>query len=220
MEDSTLTTERSFQPSPAREGSEMPSAKPKAYVFVFDGLADWEPALALCEIRKSASYEVLAAGRSRAAVVTMGGLKLLPDVRLDEIDPGKTAILILPGGDRWEDGPDRQVEELLQRLHAQKVLIGALCAATLEIARAGLTAGVRHTSNSKRYLQKKVPGYRDEAFYVDELAATEHQIITASGLGSVEFAREVIRELGIYSEADTQMWFDMFKKGLLPRSLR
>ena len=107
-----------------------------------------------------------------------------------------------------------------QRLHAQKVLIGALCAATLEIARAGLTAGVRHTSNSKAYLQKKVPGYRDEAFYVDELAATEHQIITASGLGSVEFAREVIRELGIYSEADTQMWFDMFKKGLLPRSLR
>jgi hypothetical protein len=39
----------------------MPTMKPKAYVFVFDGLADWEPALALCEIRKSGKYEVLAA---------------------------------------------------------------------------------------------------------------------------------------------------------------
>lgn len=198
----------------------MPSVKMKAYLFVFDGLADWEPALALCEIRKSGKYQVLAAGHSREAVVTMAGLKVLPDVALDEIDPRETAIFILPGGDRWEDGPDQKVDELLQHLHAQKILIGALCAATLEIARAGLTAGVRHTSNSKSYLKKMVPAYRDEDLYVDELAVTDHKIITASGLGSVEFAREVIRELGIYNDADTRMWFDMFKKGLIPASMR
>ena len=198
----------------------MPSAKPKAYVFVFDGLADWEPALALCELRKSGKYEVLAAGRSRDAVVTMAGLKVLPDVAIDEIEPRDTAIFILPGGGRWEDGPDEKVDELLQRLHAHKILIGALCAATLEIARAGLTAGIRHTSNSKNYLKKMVPPYRDEDLYVDELAVTDHKIITASGLGSVEFAREVIRELGIYDEADTRMWFDMFKKGVIPASMR
>ncbi len=198
----------------------MQNAKSKAYVFVFDGLADWEPALALCEIRKSGKYEVVTAGRSREAVVTMAGLKVLPDVALDEIDPHETAIFILPGGDRWEDGPDQKMDELLQRLHAQKVLIGALCAATLEIARAGLTAGVRHTSNSKNYLKKMVPAYRDEDLYVDELAVTDDKIITASGLGCVEFAREVIRELGIYNEADTRMWFDMFKKGLIPASMR
>ncbi len=198
----------------------MPSAKLKAYVFVFDGLADWEPALALCELRKSGRLEVLAAGHSRESVVTMAGLKVLPDATLDEIDPQETAIFILPGGDRWEDGPDQKVDELLQRLHAQKILIGALCAATLEIARAGLTAGVRHTSNSKKYLKKMVPAYQDEDHYVDELAVTDDKIITASGLGSVEFAREVIRELGIYNEADTRMWFDMFKKGLIPASMR
>lgn len=198
----------------------MPSAKLKAYVFVFDGLADWEPALALCELRKSGRFEVLAAGHSRESVVTMAGLKVLPDATLDEIDPQETAIFILPGGDRWEDGPDQKVDELLQRLHAQKILIGALCAATLEIARAGLTAGVRHTSNSKKYLKKMVPAYQDEDHYVDELAVTDDKIITASGLGSVEFAREVIRELGIYNEADTRMWFDMFKKGLIPASMR
>jgi hypothetical protein len=36
----------------------------------------------------------------------------------------------------------------------------------------------------------------------------------------VEFAREVIRELKIYSDADTQMWFEMFKSGVIPASLR
>lgn len=197
----------------------MPSMKRKAYLFVFDGLADWEPALALCEIRKSGKYEVRTAGHSRETVVTMGGLKVQPDVGIDEIEPREAAIFIVPGGNRWEQGPDQKVDEVLQRLHAENVLIGALCAATLEIARAGLTAGIRHTSNAKSYLQKMVPGYKDERFYVDELAVSDHKIITASGLGSVEFAREVIRELGIYSEADTQMWFEMFKNGVIPASM-
>jgi putative intracellular protease/amidase len=194
--------------------------KSKAYVFVFDGLADWEPALALCEIRKSGKYEVLAAAHSRETVVTMGGLKVVPDFAIDEIEPRETAIFIVPGGNRWEEGPDEKLDKFLQQFHAENILIGALCGATLEIARAGLTVGVRHTSNAKSYLKKMVPEYRDELFYVDELAVTDHKLITASGLGSLEFAREVIRELGIYSEADTQMWFEMFKSGVIPATLR
>lgn len=49
--------------------------KPRAYVFIFDGLADWEPVLALCEIRRSGKYEVLAAANSSKTVVTRGGRK-------------------------------------------------------------------------------------------------------------------------------------------------
>jgi putative intracellular protease/amidase len=198
----------------------MANMKRKAYVLVFDGLADWEPALALCQITKSGKYEVLAVGHSRATVTTMGGLKVLPDISIDEIHLRETAIFIMPGGSRWEEGPDQKIDELLRRLHGENILIGALCAATLEIARAGLTRGVRHTSNAQSYLKKMVPEYKDEHFYTDELAVADHKIITASGLGSVEFAREVIRELGIYSEADRQLWFEMFKKGVIPASLR
>jgi putative intracellular protease/amidase len=198
----------------------MPGMKPKTYVFVFDGLADWEPALALCEIRKSGKYEVLTAGHSRKTVVTMGGLRVEADTCIDEVEPQDTAIFLLPGGERWEKGPDLKVEEFLRRMHAEKVLLGAICGATLEIARAGLTRGVRHTSNAKSYLKDMVPEYKDEKLYVEELAVTDQRIITASGLGSVEFAREVIRELKIYSDADTQMWFEMFKSGVIPASLR
>jgi putative intracellular protease/amidase len=193
--------------------------KPKAYLFVFDGLADWEPALALCEIRKSGKYDVLTAGESRQPVVTMAGLKIMPDITIDEIEPRETTIFILPGGDPWEKGPHPKMHDFLRRFHAQEILLGALCAATLEIVRAGLAAGVRHTSNGKAYLKKMVPGYKDEGFYVNELAVTDHKIITASGLGSVEFAREVIRELEIYSAADTAMWFEMFKHGVIPAGL-
>lgn len=192
--------------------------KPKAYFLVFDGLADWELAHALCEINKSGKFEVVSVGFSNEPVTTMGGLKLSPDIRLDVVTPAEACIFMLPGGDMWESESHENLKTLLHRLHAENVPIGAICGATLEIARAGLTRNIRHTSNSKDYLKAMVTDYGDNDFYADELAVTDKNIITASGLGSVEFAREVIKQLKLYDEADTQLWYEMFKHGVLPAS--
>jgi putative intracellular protease/amidase len=192
--------------------------KPKAYFLVFDGLADWELAHALCEINKSGKFEVVSVGFSDKAVTTMGGLRLSPDIALVEAAPAGAGIFMLPGGDMWERESHEDLKTLLQRLHAESVPIGAICGATLEVARAGLTKNIRHTSNSKDYLKAMAAGYGDEDFYVSELAVTDKNVITASGLGCVEFAREVIKRLDLYSEADTRTWFEMFKHGVYPAS--
>jgi len=192
--------------------------KNKAYLLVFDGLADWEPAHALCEINKSGKFEVVTAGFSTTPVATMAGLKLTPDIAIDEINPDDASIFILPGGDMWEKKSDEKLKALLRRLHEATIPIAAICGATLEIARAGLTRGIRHTSNAREYLQAMVPEYKDGGLYVDELAVADKNIITASGLGCVDFAREVITQLNLYSAADTQIWFEMFKHGVIPAS--
>jgi len=192
--------------------------KTKAYFLVFDGLADWELAHALCEINKSGKFEVVSVGLSDKPVMTMGGLKLNPDITLDGVAPAEASIFMLPGGDMWERESHEGLKTLLRRLHAEKVPIGAICGATLEIARAGLTRDIRHTSNSKDYLKAMVADYGDEGFYVNELAVTDQNVITASGLGCVEFAREVIKQLNLYNEFDTRTWFEMFKHGVYPAS--
>lgn len=193
--------------------------KRKAYLMVFDGLADWEPAPAFCQIRRSGKFDVVTAGFSRDAVTSMAGLRITPDVTIEEIDPADAAFFMLPGGDMWQERSEVPINDLLHRMHEQKVLIGAICAATLQIARAGLTRGVRHTSNAKSYLKKMVPAYGDDEFYVDELAVSDNSIITASGLGSLEFAREVFRELNVFSSGDLEVWYDMFKSGAIPASM-
>ncbi len=193
--------------------------KHTAYLLVFDGLADWEPAHAFCQITKSGKFEVATAGFSRQPVTSMAGLKITPDMTIDEVNPAETAFFMLPGGDMWQEESHEVVKNLLHQLHERNVLIGAICAATLEIARAGLTRGVRHTSNAKAYLKAMVPGYQDDAFYVDELAVADQNIITASGLGSLEFAREVIRHLKLYSDADTETWYDMLRHGVIPAGM-
>jgi len=188
----------------------------KTCLLVFDGLADWEPALALCEINKSGKFDVVTVGFSDRPITTMGGYKVSPDLTLDTMNPDEVAIFIMPGGEMWEQGPNKDLIKLLHQFHAKGTIIAAICGATLEIARAGLMQGILHTSNSKGYLKAMLSDYRDDDFYVDKFAITDKNLITASGLGSVEFACEIVRLLNIYSREETQELYEMFKHGVIP----
>ncbi len=42
------------------------------HVLVFDGFADWEPAYALAELRRSGNYEIVSAGFTGDEVTSMG----------------------------------------------------------------------------------------------------------------------------------------------------
>lgn len=185
----------------------------KVYVLMFDGLADWEAPLALCEIRNSGKYEVVTVGFTDAPVMTMAGLKVIPAIPLAAVNPDDAAMLILPGGELWEAGSTEGVAELLKAFEAGGVPVAAICGATLAVARAGLTKGRRHTSSDKSYLEAVVPEYEGGALYTTELAVTDGTLITASGVGSVEFAREITRYLGIYTEAQAGRWFELYKHG-------
>ena len=61
-----------------------------------------------------------------------------------------------------------------------------------------------------------VPAYRGGGRYVDALAVRDRGLITASGLGAVEFAREIFEELKVFSESDRPAWFHLFKHGRFP----
>lgn len=188
--------------------------KSAPHLLVFDGFADWEPAFATAELRRSGHYQIVTLGYTAEPVVSMGGLCVLPDGDLAEVDPEVIRILILPGGDRWEDEPlDPALAGLLHRLAAHSVPIAAICGATVALARAGLLNGKRHTGNSLESLTRCGPEYSGAQHYVAELAVRDRGLITASGLGAVEFAREIFTELGVFSPEERELWFRLFKTG-------
>ena len=187
------------------------------YLLVVPGYADWEPAHAVAELRRHGHYRVEVVGLSRAPVQSMGGLTVGPTRSVAEVDPNDVAVFIVPGGDRWESEPvEPELTLLLRRLDRAAVPIAAICAATTVIASAGLTRGRRHTSNSLSYLQQCVPGYGDQAAYVDAPAVRDQGLITASGLADVEFAAAIMAELGVLSDADRALWTSMFRRGQMP----
>jgi putative intracellular protease/amidase len=188
------------------------------HVLVFDGFADWEPAHALAELRRWGKREILTIGFEARPVTSMGGLRVLPDRALAEVIPEELDLLILPGGDVWAAGnyPQAQLGELLHRLDASAIPIAAICGATIALARAGLLNDRRHTSTVPGDLNAAGPEYRGAAHYLPTLAVTDRGVITASGLGSVDFAREVFSALHVFSDGDLVAWFDMYKYGRLP----
>ena len=189
------------------------------HIIVADGFADWEPGYALAEIRRSGGLSVTTVGFTNAPVTSMGGLRVLPDITLADVQPQGVRLFILPGGDLWEDEtayPRAELERVLLRLRESGIPIAAICGATVAAARAGLLNDRRHTSNAKDYLIDKAREYRGAALYEPELAVRDRGMITASGLGPVEFAREIFAELEVFSESDLGLWFEMFKHGRMP----
>ncbi len=187
------------------------------HLLVVPGFADWEPAHAVAELRRHGHYRVEVVGLTSGPVESMGGLTVQPTRTVGAVEPANVAVFILPGGDRWEQQPiEPELAQLLRALDEQRVPIAAICAATTVIARLGLLRGRRHTSNGLAYLRQQVPGYADDAGYVSAPAVRDKLLITASGLGAVEFASEIMAELGVLSAEDRMRWTTLFRSGRLP----
>ncbi|HUH56094.1 MAG TPA: DJ-1/PfpI family protein [Rhodanobacter sp.] len=189
------------------------------YFLVFEGFADWQAALALCEIRRPGDWRVQTVGFSSAAVVSMGGLTVSPDVTLAQIDVERAALLVVPGGHLWQrgDGDGDAAVAAIRRVHDGGAPVGAIDSGVLALARSGLLDYCRHTGNWAGHIDSHVPTYAGATQYdAGVLAVSDGGVITASHLGSVEFAREVIRTLDLYSASDRELWYRLFKHAQMP----
>lgn len=190
--------------------------KQTVHLFVFDGMADWEAAYAVAAINhpqfqsEPGRYRVVTAAATLAPVTTMGGVRIQPDAALDAITPESSAMLILPGGYTWENGGNPEALALATSFIAAGVPVAAICAATLALARAGLLDHLKHTSNAREYLISS--GYRGTAFYCGAPAVSDKNVITATGLAPVDFAREIFKALNLYSTTTIETWYAMFKQ--------
>lgn len=189
------------------------------HVVVFDGFADWELAYALAELRRWGKRTVRAIGFTPAPVISMGGLRITPDLELSAVRGPDVELLILPGGDLWESAayPRPALDSLLAALVAAETPIAAISAGTLALGRARVLDDRRHTSNAQNYLPTHAREYAGGARYLEAPAVRDRHVITASGLAPVDFARAIFAELGIFNAADETLWFDMFKYGRLPK---
>jgi len=195
----------------------IPMNTRNVHLFVFDSMADWEAAFAIAGINNPqfqsnpGQYRVVTVGSTTRPITTMGGLRILPETSLSEIDPNQSAMLILPGGDRWESSGNLEAIQVARTFFVEAVPIAAICGATLALARAGMLDDFHHTGNSREYLAAS--GYRGGSFYCDAPAVTDEGVITASGIAPVEFAREIFRTLGLYSREALDAWYALYRFG-------
>jgi putative intracellular protease/amidase len=184
------------------------------HMAVYDTLADWEVGLATAHIndgrwqRQPGSARVLSVGADTRPITTMGGARIVPDLTLDELRPADSAMLILPGGDIWLDGDAAPFAEAARAFLDAGLPVAAICGATWGLAVAGLLDDRRHTSNAAEFLAAS--GYRGGDKYVDEPAVTDGDLVTASSVAPVEFARHVMARLDLYEPSVLASWYKLY----------
>jgi putative intracellular protease/amidase len=188
---------------------------PTAFVFIFDGFADWEPASAMAELRRTFGFSVKTFALASNPIVSMGGLKVTPDLHSKEIRPDSADILILPGGDRWTRGEIPEISGLVRAVHQAARPVAAICAATLALAHAGLLNHHRHTSNGDGFIAKYVPTYSGRDLYTKVLAVKDRNVITANGLAPFAFAAEIFRAVAPDRQDDIATYEALYSRGLL-----
>jgi putative intracellular protease/amidase len=188
------------------------------HLFVFDTLADWEPGFAIAGIndpdfqKEPGRYRVRTVGVSLDPVTTVGGVRILPDITLDQVEPAQSAMLILPGGEAWNQGKHGEAIAKARAFLDAGVPVAAICAAPAALARAGLLDERRHTGNSAEFMAST--GYQGGSHYVDAPAVADGDLITAPGTAPVEFAYEIFKRLEVYAPGDLKVWLGMFKPGV------
>ena len=184
------------------------------HVAVFDTLADWEIGYAIAHIRRDqwqrepGRYSITTVGPTREPVTTMGGLRITPDVALDELRPEDSAMLILAGGDRWAEESMAGFRAAARRFLAAGVPIAAICGATFGLALEGVLDDRAHTSNAAEYLAYS--GYAGGDRFVAEPAVVDGDLITASGVAPVHFAQAIFGRLGLYEPGVAASWFKLY----------
>jgi putative intracellular protease/amidase len=188
---------------------------PTVHFAVYDTLADWEPGHLLAELRTGrftgAPFDVVTVAETTEPVTTMGGVRLLPDVALADVDPADSALLVLPGADMWDAGGGDAFADAAARWLAAGVPVAAICGATFGLARAGLLETRRHTSAAPEYLAAS--GYRGGGRYVDARAVADGGLVTAGPQSPVQFASVTLGALGLLSEEKRAAYDAVFADG-------
>jgi putative intracellular protease/amidase len=188
---------------------------PIAHLGIYNTLADWELGHLLVELRTGrftdTCWNIVTVAESLEPITTMGGLRVQPDMVLDDLDPGSSNLLILPGGDMWDAGGGGAYAAAAGRFLDADVPVAAICGATAGLARAGLLDNRRHTSAAAGYLM--ATGYAGGDHYVDERAVVDGDLITAGPQSPVQFACATLGRLGLMSERTLVAYEDVFHRG-------
>jgi putative intracellular protease/amidase len=186
------------------------------HVAVYDTLADWEVGHAIANINTpiwhDEDYRVVTVAETSDVVTTMGGLRIQPDVKLQDLRAEDSEILILPGASTWDTGGNAAFAEAARDFLSHGVPVAAICGATFGLANAGALNDRDHTSSALAYLEQAA-GYEGREHYRDERAITDDNLITAGPADPVPFARHVFARLGLFTPPVLEAWSGLYGTG-------
>ncbi|MCS1351348.1 type 1 glutamine amidotransferase family protein [Mechercharimyces sp. CAU 1602] len=190
----------------------------QVYLYVFNTMSDWEYGYLIAELNSGryfkkgvAPIKVLTVGATKEMVTTMGGLHIQPDMTVDECKLENKDLIILPGGNTWGESFHQPILEKVEEALELGTVVAAICGATEGLGKIGLLDSRKHTSNDLSYLKLVCPHYDGETYYEIEPVVSDKNLVTASGVAPLEFTREVLKILDVFTPDTLDSWYNLYK---------
>ena len=188
------------------------------FLYVLDTLADWEISFLTAEInsgrylrKDTEKPKIIKVGNNLTPIKTMGGIEIIPDIDVDNINIEDRDLIILPGADTWQNEDNRKMIDIVSENINRDITIAAICGATIALADNGILDNKKHTSNDKEVLKMFCKNYRGENLYENKFVAIDNNLITATGLAPLEFSYEVIKKTNIMENNTIDAWYNLNK---------
>ena len=193
-------------------------SKNTIFMYILNTMADWEWGYVTAELKTGRffrkgipAFTIKTVSLSKEPITTMGGLRIIPDFSINEINTQDCALLLLPGGETWMDSRHAAILEKAKNCLDHGIPVAAICGATMALASAGILDTYRHTSNDLAYLKKEFPNYHGEENFQFQSAVTDGDLITASGTAPIELAYQVFKRLDVFSVQTLNYWYQLHK---------
>lgn len=190
----------------------------KVYIYILNTLADWEISYLTAELnsgryldKTKPSVELIKIGNTTEPIKTMGGIIITPDESIDNIRFKEDDLLILPGADTWMEEENKKIIDIVSGIINEKVIIAAICGATVALANKGILNNRKHASNDIEFLKMFCPEYTGENFYLNQPAVTDDNLITANGITPLEFSYEVLKRINVMKAETLEAWYQLYK---------
>lgn len=188
----------------------MSERKTIGLLFI-EGFADWEYGLLAASAVEWFDARAVSLTPDGQPVRSMSGFRLMPDRPAGVGENADLDAIAVIGSDQWAGKTPPDIGELLTGIAARGGVVGGICAGTLALARAGLFAHARHTSNGRDWINGHEAGYAGDVNYQDvPHAVADGAVVSAPGSAPGTFALAFLNALYPERSADIARMRTMF----------
>ncbi|OGW29984.1 MAG: 4-methyl-5(B-hydroxyethyl)-thiazole monophosphate biosynthesis protein [Nitrospinae bacterium RIFCSPLOWO2_12_FULL_47_7] len=163
----------------------------KVIVMLAPGFEEIET-IAVVDLLRRAGAKVTLAATSTGPIEGSRGVKVVPDCQFDTVSDSAFDLIVLPGGQPGTSNLQEcsKLLVLLKKMHSERRLIGAICAAPLVLQSADILKGKNITSHPS------IQGKLNNVQYRHERVVVDGNIITSQAPGTaMEFSLKLVEIL-------------------------
>jgi putative intracellular protease/amidase len=169
-------------------------------LFYYDGFSEFEVVLIALLLKDQNFFSIALENREYRSEEQQ---RFNVDKVIKEVDIESLDMMIIPGGNPAQLIKNLELKTFIEEVDKNKKIIGGICGGSSLLAGLGILKGKRCTGMTSGVTSKN----SSYIYYSDSIVCEEHVVIdgnlvTAQGQAYVEFALELVRQLGLYENEE------------------